>query len=97
MMSLLRRQFNLTGITDPGYRFGQSGVRDLISRRITISFPIPGNFIFCGGSRVAAFEKFCRRHACLYRFTFGKLVGRFLCRRRFEQNAVAGIDDAGIL
>jgi hypothetical protein len=49
MMSLPRRQFNLTGITDPGYRFGQSGVRDLISERITISFPIPGNPIFCGG------------------------------------------------
>jgi hypothetical protein len=29
MMSLLRRQFNLAGIIDPGYRFGQSGVRDL--------------------------------------------------------------------
>jgi hypothetical protein len=50
MMSLLRRQFNLTGITDPAYRF-----------------------------------------------TFGKLVGRFLRRRPCEQNAVAGIGDAGIL
>jgi len=50
-----------------------------------------------GAAVSAAFEKFCRRHACLYRFTFGKLVGRFLRRRPCEQNAVADIGDAGIL
>jgi len=57
----------------------------------------PGILFSVGAAVSAAFEKFCRRHACLYRFTFGKLVGRFLRRRPCEQNAVADIGDAGIL
>jgi hypothetical protein len=80
MMSLPRRQFNLTGITDPGYRFGQSGMRDLTSERITISFPIPGNPVFCACR--LHLKNFARRHACLYRFAFGKLVGPFFVAGR---------------
>jgi hypothetical protein len=49
MMSLPRRQFNLIGITDPVYRFGQSGGRNPRGERTAISVAIPENSIFCGG------------------------------------------------
>jgi len=65
-MNLLGRQFNLAGITDHGCRFGQSRVRDL-SRTHNYLGPILGNSIFCEG--------------CVYRFTFGKLVGCFFRRQ----------------
>jgi hypothetical protein len=100
MMSLPRRQFNLIGITDPVYRFGQSGGRNPRGNAQLSPSRFP-RILFSVEVRLrrisAAFEKFCRRHACLYRFTFGKLVGRFLRRRPCEQNAVAGIGGPGIL